>query len=174
MPEATGRQRHRLRFGVIGLGEFGEAYLAALRDLRDVLDIETVAVCSRSGNRAREMAEQYGIARWYDDPVAFAEDSEVDVVCVVTSEAEHADPVTRALQVGKHVIVEKPLATTLGEADALIALAKQAGRQLLVGHLLRFAPLHPQHNAIESETDAEITRDGDVRDTSDARQAKLS
>lgn len=40
--------------------------------------------------------------------------------------------------------------------------------------LLRFAPLHPQHDAIESETDAEITRDGDVRDTSDARQAKLS
>jgi UDP-N-acetylglucosamine 3-dehydrogenase len=131
-----------LRFGVIGLGEFGEAYLAALRDLRDVLDIESVAVCSRSAERAREMAEQYGVASWYDDPVAFAEDAEVDVVCVVAAEAEHAAPVTRALRAGKHVIVEKPLATILEEADALITLAKQVGRQLLVGHLLRFAPLY--------------------------------
>jgi predicted dehydrogenase len=53
--------RERLRFGVIGLGEFGEVYLAGLHQLRDVLDIETVAVCSRSGERARELAERYSI-----------------------------------------------------------------------------------------------------------------
>lgn len=135
-------ERRRLRFGVIGLGEFGEIYLAGIHQLRDVLDIETVAICSRSGERARTLAEQYGISSWYDDPVSFASDEAVDVVCVVTAEAEHADPVRRALMAGKHVIVEKPLATTLAEADELIALAQQVDRQLLVGHLLRFAPLY--------------------------------
>jgi predicted dehydrogenase len=134
--------RKQLRFGVTGLGEFGEVYLATLRALRDLLDIDTVAVCSRSGERAREMADRYGVARWYDDPVAFANDDALDVVCVVTAEAEHGDPVSHALKARKHVIVEKPLATTLAEADELIALARSVERQLLVGHLLRFAPLY--------------------------------
>jgi UDP-N-acetylglucosamine 3-dehydrogenase len=134
--------RERLRFGVIGLGEFGEAYLSILRDLRDVLDIEVVALCSRSAPRARALAQQYGVPRWYDDSGAFALDAGVDVVCVVTSEAEHADPVRAALAAGRHVIVEKPLATRLHEVDALTTLAAQTGRQLLVGHLLRFAPLY--------------------------------
>lgn len=134
--------RETLRFGVIGLGEFGAVYLASLDDLRDVLDIRTVAVCSRSAARAQELAAHYAVPHWYDDPDAFARDAEIDVVCVVTAEAEHAAPVRAALESGKHVIVEKPLATRLDEADALIAAAAMARRQLLVGHLLRFAPLY--------------------------------
>jgi predicted dehydrogenase len=82
------------------------------------------------------------VPRWYDDPGKFARDAEIDVVCVVTAEADHTVPARAALETGKHVIVEKPLATNLDEADVLIATAARAGRQLLVGHLLRFAPLY--------------------------------
>jgi predicted dehydrogenase len=134
--------RETLRFGVIGLGEFGVVYLASLAELRDVLDLQTVAVCSRSAARARELAARYDVPRWYDDPSEFARDAEIDVVCVVTAEADHTVPARAALETGKHVIVEKPLATNLDEADVLIATAARAGRQLLVGHLLRFAPLY--------------------------------
>jgi predicted dehydrogenase len=134
--------RETLGFGVIGLGEFGAVYLASLAELRDVLDIQTAAVCSRSAAHARELAARYDVPRWYDDPAGFARDAEIDVVCVVTAEADHTTPVRAALESGKHVIVEKPLATSLDEADALIATAARAGRQLLVGHLLRFAPLY--------------------------------
>ena len=134
--------RETLKLGVIGLGAFGEAYLRLISSLRDVLDIETVAIASRSSERAAELAERYAIPRWYDDPVSFANDPDIDVVCVVTTEPDHADPAIRALYAGKHVIVEKPIATTLADADAMIAAAEANGRQLLVGQLLRFAPVY--------------------------------
>ena len=134
--------RETLKLGVIGLGEFGEAYLQLINGLRDVLDIETVAIASRSADRAADLADRFAIARWYDDSVAFANDPDIDVVCVVTSEPSHADPATRALYAGKHVIVEKPIATTLADADAMIAAAEANGRQLLVGQILRFAPIY--------------------------------
>ena len=127
--------RETLKLGVIGLGEFGEAYLQLINGLRDVLDIETVAIASRSADRAADLADRFAIPRWYDDSVAFANDPDIDVVCVVTSEPSHADPATRALYAGKHVIVEKPIATTL--ADAIQKMRQRIAMTLAQEHEAR-------------------------------------
>lgn len=135
-----------LRFGIVGLGAFGELYFTCLTGLADTLGIRVAAVCSTSPERAGEIASRAVGVRWHTDAGALAADPEVDVVCVVTAEADHRQPVLAALAAGKDVIVEKPLATTLADADRVIAAADGAGRQLLVGHLLRFEAMY-QHLA---------------------------
>jgi predicted dehydrogenase len=129
----------RLGFGVVGLGAYGNAYLACLSDLRSAAGLEIAAVASRSKTRAEACAKRYGALRWYTSATELAHDSNVDVVCVVTAEDEHAAPVLAALEAGKEVIVEKPLALRLDQADRMIAAARRHGRCLMVGHQLRSA-----------------------------------
>lgn len=144
-------KRETLRFGVVGLGEFGEVYLNCIRSLEEMLDVKTTAVCSHSYDRAREMARHFGVARWYMDVQELASDPEVDAVCVVTAEHDHFHPVMAALAAGKDVIVEKPLSTNLSEAQTMIDTARATGRQLLVGHLLRFTTMHQHlHDQVRS------------------------
>jgi len=144
-------KRETLCFGVVGLGEFGEVYLNCIRSLEEMLDVKTTAVCSRSGDRARELARRFGAARWYTDVQELASDPEVDAVCVVTAEHDHFHPVMAALAAGKDVIVEKPLSTNLSEAQTMIDTARAMGRQLLVGHLLRFATMYQHlHDQVRS------------------------
>ena len=134
--------RRPLRFAVVGLGAFGEDYLACLRGLRETLDVEVTAVCSRSPERAEELAARFDVPRRYTDVAALAADPEVDVACIVTVEHEHCRPTLACLAGGQHVVVEKPLATRLDEADAMIEAAARADRQLMVGQLLRFDLLY--------------------------------
>ncbi|MAG36103.1 MAG: hypothetical protein CL878_07660 [Dehalococcoidia bacterium] len=135
-------QLQPLRFGVVGLGVFGEAHLSCLRGLRAATGIELAAVCSHTAERARSLAQEYGVPRWYTEVAALAQDPELDAVCVTTAEHEHAAATIACLQAGKHVLVEKPLATTLTDADAMIAAAVQSGQHFLVGHVLRFEVLY--------------------------------
>jgi UDP-N-acetylglucosamine 3-dehydrogenase len=131
-----------LRFAVVGLGAFGEAYLASLSGLRAAAGVEIAAVCSRTPERARSLAERYGARRWCTDAADVAADPAVDIVCVVTAEDDHLRPTVLALEAGKDVIVEKPLATRLEDADAMLDAAARSGRRMLVGHLLRSSPLY--------------------------------
>lgn len=131
-----------LRFGVVGLGEFGELYVTGLTSLWPALGVRVTAVCSATAERARAIASRAEGIRWYTDAAELAASPEIDVVCVVTAEADHRGPVLAALVAEKDVIVEKPLATTLAEADEMIAAARRTGRQLLVGHLLRFEAMY--------------------------------
>jgi len=110
-----------LRFGVIGLGAHGETVLACLRGLRSVTGLEVTAICSHSAERAQALARQYEVPRWYTDVDAFAQDPALD-----------------CLAAGKEVIVEKPLATRLEDADAMISAAQRAGKHLMVAQILRF------------------------------------
>ena len=144
--------QHRvLRFGVVGLGEFGEVYLACLQSLAPLLQVEITAVCSRTRTRAQELAERFGVPGVYTDVKDLARDPAVDVVCVVTAEGEHAVPVLAALRAGKDVIVEKPLATNLADARTMIDTARETGRQLLVGHLLRYETMYRQlHEQVQT------------------------
>jgi predicted dehydrogenase len=132
--------RRRLGFGVVGLGAYGDAYLACLRDLQSATDVEIAAVASRSADRAEAIASRYGAGRSYTSAAELVRDPNVDVVCVVTAEDDHAAPVLAALEAGKEVIVEKPIALRLDEADAMIGAARRLGRHLMVGHQLRSAP----------------------------------
>lgn len=123
--------------GVIGLGAFGECHLDTLRGIPGA---EVVAVASRSADRAREVAAQRGIPRWYGSYDALCTDPDIDAVIVATSEDQHVVPVTAALVAGKHVLVEKPLATTLADALAIRDAAAASPGVLMPGHIVRFEP----------------------------------
>ena len=98
------------------------------------------AVC----DAAEELAVRYG--RFYDatnihtDYGAMLQDPDLDAVIVATADTAHLSAAARAIEAGKHVLVEKPLGTDLGEALELKALVDRAGLVLQVGHMKRFDP----------------------------------
>ena len=123
-----------LRFGVIGVGRLGGAHA---RILGEIPDVDLVGVHDSDPDRAREVAQTVGTRHFGQSDELF---SAVDAVIVaVTTSAHH--PVTKAaLEAGCHVLVEKPLTSSLEEADDLVDLAEARGLFLGVGHVERFNP----------------------------------
>ncbi|HYH12301.1 MAG TPA: Gfo/Idh/MocA family oxidoreductase [Thermomicrobiales bacterium] len=129
----------RLRVGVLGLGAFGESHIRAYRGLPYV---ELAAVASRSAERAGEIAERYEIPVAYGAYEALIADVSIDAISVTTAEHEHREPVIAALSAGKHVLVEKPIASTMEDAAAMVEAARTSAGILMPGHILRFAPAY--------------------------------
>lgn len=126
-----------VRIGVVGLGVFGEVHT---RTLSQMAEFEVVAVCSRSADRAKEVAKIFGARRWYTDVGDLADDPEVEAVDVVTEVARHAEVAQIALAAGKHVLVEKPLSARLDETEAVLRLAEEKERIVMVGYIERYDP----------------------------------
>lgn len=126
---------HQLRIGVIGLGNFGESHIRAYQSLPGV---EVAAVASRSLERAATVAKHYGIEHWHGSYEDLAADPSIEAVSVTTAESEHREPALIALAAGKHVLVEKPLATTIEDAEAMVAAAGTSSGVLVPGPILRF------------------------------------
>ncbi len=126
-----------VRCGVVGLGWFGEKHLQVLSQLPNV---KVTAICSRSRERAVELARKYGVETTYTDWSKIAADPNIDAVSVVTHVTDHRDPVIMAAEHGKHILVEKPIASTLEDADRMISATRRAGVHFMVGHILRFEP----------------------------------
>lgn len=137
-----------LRVGVIGLGLFGEAHLQAFRGIPGV---EVVAVASRSGDHARAIAARYQVPQAFDDYLTLCQHPEIDAVTIATEESLHLAPAIAALEAGKHVFVEKPLADNRADALAIRDAARNAPGRLMPGHIVRFeARFAALHDAIES------------------------
>ncbi|MFO7698664.1 MAG: Gfo/Idh/MocA family oxidoreductase, partial [Anaerolineae bacterium] len=100
----------RLGVGVIGLGVFGERHA---RIYASMPEVRLVAVCSRSADRGQEVAGRLGFLRYYTDMADILADPEVDAVSITTEPVRHAEMALTALQAGKHVLLEKPIATNL-------------------------------------------------------------
>ncbi|MDW8022071.1 MAG: Gfo/Idh/MocA family oxidoreductase, partial [Nitrososphaerota archaeon] len=124
-----------VRFGVIGLGDFGERHVQALRTITGV---DVVAVCSRTRSRAEEVARLYGVKKWFTDREKLVRDDEVDAVTIATADDDHVEPTILAAEAGKPALLEKPLATTINDADKIIEAVKRHGIIFMVGHILRF------------------------------------
>jgi predicted dehydrogenase len=124
-----------LRVAVVGVGYLGRHHA---RILSDTAGVELVAIVDSNEPRAREIAAGCG-ARPLSD-VAALDDLGVDAVTVATPTVSHHAIARRLLERGVPVLVEKPLARTLDEADDLIAAAARAGVPLAVGHTERFNP----------------------------------
>jgi predicted dehydrogenase len=99
---------------------------------------ELVAVANHREETARAFAERYGIERVTTDWEAVAADPDVDAAIVATPNALHAPQSIALLRAGKHVLVEKPMAPTLAECDAMIDAARDSGAWLMVAHCWRF------------------------------------
>ena len=126
-----------LRAAVIGLGMMGRAHARVWDDL--VEGVELVAVADSDPEALRETTEARG-ARGYPDAQSLLAAEAVDLVSVVVPTSLHLTTTLVALGAGAHVLVEKPIAATRGEAEQMINAARLAGRMLSVGHIERFNP----------------------------------
>ena len=128
-------QRKELGIAVVGSGRIGtlRARLAAKHP-----SVSFLAVSDRDPTRARALAEQAGADFHSSDNIEIISRPEVNAVIVSTPEGEHAAAVCKALELGKPVLVEKPIALTLNDADDILATLKQTGGSLRVGYSRRF------------------------------------
>ena len=128
----------RLRTLVVGCGNMGTSHARAYHRLRD--DFEIVGLVSRQpATRERLAGELGGLPTFADFDDAFAR-TRPDVVSINTYPDTHAAIARTALEGGAHVFVEKPLAETVAEAQALVDLARETGRKMVIGYVLRVHP----------------------------------
>jgi predicted dehydrogenase len=123
-----------VRVGLIGCGKVGQIHADALRVLPEA---EFAAACDADPARAGAFAAMYG-CRPFADVATMLRDGGVEAVIVGTPHPLHAGPAVRAAEAGVHVLVEKPLATTLADCDAMIAAAGKSGVTLGVISQRRF------------------------------------
>lgn len=127
-----------LGLGLVGCGRFGTFCLAAATDLPGAI---TVAVTDVEPDRAVSVARAHG-ARAIRDFDALLADPEVDLVIIATPPVTHGPMARAAVEAGKHVFCEKPLATDLAAARAAIEASERLGRWLTVDYVMRWNPLY--------------------------------
>lgn len=121
---------------VVGAGSIATAHLDAYAAEADA---ELVAVVDRHPERAAVLAGRYGIPEVYTSLPAALEDERVQAVSVCTANESHAELAVVALSAGRHVLVEKPLATTVPDAVAIQDAARRSGTVVQVGFVRRFS-----------------------------------
>jgi predicted dehydrogenase len=126
-----------MHIGVVGLGYWGPNLLRVLMEHDHV---EVSWLCDHDEVRLERFGVRHPTARQTTSFEDLLEDPVLDAVVIATPIFTHADMATRALRVGKHVFVEKPLATSVDEADRLQELADECGRTLMCGHTFLFSP----------------------------------
>ena len=126
----------KLGVGVIGAG--GIARFAHIPNYVKNPRVKLVAVADIDVAKARQVAEDFGIPNVYDNFEDLLANPEVEVVSVTTPPSAHAEPVIAAARAGKHMLCEKPIATTLEEADAMVDAAEKAGVKFAMGYQHRF------------------------------------
>jgi predicted dehydrogenase len=129
-----------VRVAVIGAGLIAQrAHLPAYAAAPEA---ELAAIVSGHRATAEAAAAQFGNPRVLDSWEEAVADPDIDAVDICTPNALHAAIAIAAARAGKHVLVEKPMATSLAEADAMVAAARDAGVLLAVAHNLRFVPIY--------------------------------
>ena len=124
-----------IRVAVAGVGEFGRNHVRIWRELPG---IELAGIFDANAGRAAKIAAEFGTRAFASEAALIAESP--DAACVAVPTKDHARVGCKLLEAGLDVLVEKPMAASLGEADDLIASAERAGRILQVGQVERFNP----------------------------------
>jgi predicted dehydrogenase len=123
-----------LRVGIVGAGKHGERYL---RHVADVPELRLVALARRDRGRGEAQARAYG-CRFHADAAHLIADPEVEAVVLVVPPTLNAELASRAARAGKHLLIEKPLATTLADCRRIAAAVGASGVTAMVAHTLRF------------------------------------
>ena len=131
----------RVKVGVIGTGFIGPAHIEALRRLGHV---DVAALAERSADLAKSKAQTLGIAKSYGDYRELLKDDQIESVHVCSPNYLHYEMAKAALEAGKHVICEKPLAISVAEAEELVELADKTGLVNAVNFNIRYYPLMRQ------------------------------
>jgi predicted dehydrogenase len=137
--------------GVVGLGYWGPNLA---RNFDRLPGAELTWLCDASGEAVERWGREFPSARATTELDDLLSDDSLDAVVIATPVPSHAELATRVLEAGKHCFVEKPLARTEEEAEAVVKAAEAADRVLMVGHLLEY---HPGIQRL-----AEIVRSGEL------------
>ena len=129
-----------LRFGIIGVGNISANHAAAIKNTPDA---QLVAVATRHAERGQTFATEHG-ATWYADYRTLLAQADIDAVAICTPHDLHAPMTIDAAAAHKHVLVEKPMAITTAECDAMIDACERAGVTLGVVFQMRFESLSRQ------------------------------
>ena len=126
------------RTALLGTGRIGSHHARTIH--REVHGLDLVLLADPVAGIARTLADELGVERAGTDPVAAATDEDVDAVVITTPARTHVDLAAAAIEAGKHVFVEKPMALTVADNDRLTAAAEAAGVVLQVGFNRRYDP----------------------------------
>jgi predicted dehydrogenase len=133
-----------LKIGVLGVGHLGKIHIKCIKEIPEY---ELAGFYDPDDQKSEEAAGELGLKR-YDSIAALIED--VDVVDIVTPTVSHYECAVDAIKRGKHIFIEKPVSSTVEEAEELIELSREAGVKVQVGHVERF---NPAFLAVKEELD---------------------
>ncbi|MCS7134848.1 MAG: Gfo/Idh/MocA family oxidoreductase [Candidatus Aenigmarchaeota archaeon] len=128
----------RIKIGLVGCGVISYAHMNAYAQIPQA---EVVAVCDIFEPLASSLAKRYGIKEFYTDYEKMLKREDIDVIDVCTPTSLHKDFTIKALEAGKHVFCEKPIASNLMEADEIIDSQKKFKKYVLIGHSNRYLPI---------------------------------
>ncbi len=155
----------KLKWGILGAARVNERLLPAIIE---ATNSQLVAIASRRAGAAKATLEKY--AANYDDYVAcyddldlLINDKNIDAIYCPMANEEHAEWAIKAINAGKHVLIEKPMATKLSDIDAIESAANKANVKVMEGFMYRF---HPQHARV-----AEIVKSGVIGDILSVRSS---
>ncbi len=152
----------KLKWGILGAARVNERLLPAIIEAPNS---QLVAIASRRAGAAKATLEKYAPCypdiKCYDDLDALINNPDVEAIYCPMANEEHAEWALKAINAGKHVLIEKPMATTLEDIEAIEAAAKKNKVKVMEGFMYRF---HPQHKRVQ-----EIVESGLIGDVLSAR-----
>ena len=139
----------KLGVALVGTGFWGKNHARIFNELEDT---ELLAVCDINAERAKNVAEQFNV-KAYTSVGKMLQRKDIEAVSICTWSTKLAEGASIALKAGKHVLVEKPMATNVKQAEKLLETAEERGLHLTVGFLMRFIPgIQHIRDSIENET----------------------
>jgi len=143
----------KINVSVIGTGGWGKNHVRVYKELAST---ELVAICDANAERAKDIASQFGV-KAYTNSTRMLRNKEIEAVSVCTWSTRLAREALKALKAGKHVLVEKPMATNTKQAKMLLETAGKNDLHLTVGFLMRFIPgLQHIREAVENKKIGEL------------------
>ncbi|MFB0533943.1 MAG: Gfo/Idh/MocA family protein, partial [Anaerolineae bacterium] len=138
-----------INIGIIGCGYWGVNYIRVFNEL---VDSQMTKACDKRSERLNLVRQRYPTMEVTSDPQDLLEDSELDAVVVSTPADSHFALAEKGLLKGKHLLVEKPLTTTVKEGEKLVGLAEKTSKVLMVGHTFLYnAGIRKMKECIQAE-----------------------
>ena len=142
------------RIGIVGTGIFGQMHMKAFTQLQNEGKAELVAVADLIEERRNKASKDFGV-KAYADYREMIEKEKLDAITVVTPDAFHADIITTGLEMGCHVLSEKPLATTMKDCYKIVSVAERHPDKILM------VDFHKRYDAYHTELER-IVREGEI------------
>ena len=127
----------KINIGIIGAGSFSSIHLDGLERISEA---NVCAICDLDEANAKNAAQKYSIPFWCTDYHDILKKTEIDAVIVVTGDQAHRQATVDALNVGKHVLCEKPMALCMDDCKAMIEASEKSAKKLMIGQICRYTP----------------------------------